>query len=92
MSILSLREIEETLKSAVPQKRQETLRAVADMFHNQAAALDETKIEHFDDVLSVLLNDADQTELTQLSARMAPVENAPRRLAATVRSGLERLP
>ena len=80
MSILSLREIEETLKTAVPHKRQETLRAVADMFLNQAPHLDDAKIEHFDDVLGVLLNDADQTELTALSARMAPIENAPRRL------------
>jgi uncharacterized protein (DUF2336 family) len=80
MSLLSLREIEQTLKSAVPQRRQETLRAVADMFLNQAPNLDDTKIEHFDDVLGVLLNDADQSELVQLSARMAPVENAPRRL------------
>lgn len=80
MSILSLCELEETLKNAGPHKRHETLHAVADMFLCDPRNLDRERIELFDEVLGLLINGSDRPEIAALSRRMAPVENAPPRL------------
>lgn len=80
MTALSLHEIESTLKTADPHKRHETLRAVADMFLSDARSLGEEQISVYDEVLGVLADNSDKAELTAISLRMAPVENAPRKL------------
>src|SRR6185312_12381872 len=80
MSELSLHEIEDTLKHADPQKRHQTLRAVADLFLSSAPSLDEAHVEVFDTVFETLLDEPQRLGLPELSQRMAPVENAPRRL------------
>lgn len=80
MSALSLRDIEEALRQADPQKRHHTLRAVADLFLSDAPSLDEARVEMFDNVFEFLLDDSQRSDLADLSQRMAPVDNAPRRL------------
>jgi len=80
MSALSLREIEDTLRHAAPEKRHQTLRAVADLFLSSAPSLEEAHVEVFDTVFETLLEDPHRSELPELSQRMAPVGNAPPKL------------
>jgi len=80
MSSFSLLEVEETLKTADPRKRHETLHAVADIFLSQASSLDEQKVELYDEILNLLVNRADQHEIAEVSRRIAPIANAPRQL------------
>src|SRR6185503_6715487 len=82
----SLREIEDTLRHADPQKRHQTLRAVADLFLSTAPSLDESHVEVFDTVFETLLEDPNRSGLSELSERMAPIENAPRRLVKRLAS------
>ena len=80
MSALSLREIEDTLRHAAPEKRHQTLRAVADLFLSHAPSLDEAHVEVFDTVFGTLLEEPHRSGLAELSQRMAPVGNAPPKL------------
>ncbi|HJU04324.1 MAG TPA: DUF2336 domain-containing protein, partial [Nitrospiraceae bacterium] len=80
MPAISLLEIEETLKIADPQKRHETLHAVADMFLSVAPTLDDEKVELYDEVLNLLVNTAEQREIATVSQRIAALDNAPRQL------------
>jgi len=77
---LSLREVEEAMKHADPQTRHQTLRAVADLFLADAPRLDDTRVAAFDNVFDALMVRPDRGDLLDLSHRMAPVDNAPRRL------------
>jgi uncharacterized protein (DUF2336 family) len=86
---LSLQEIEETLRKADPQKRHQTLRALTDLFLSGASNFDEKKVELFDDVFQALLDDSERSEIVDVSRRMAPVENAPRRLIKRLASDRE---
>ena len=86
MPVHSLRDIEDTLRHAGPQKRHQALRAVADLFLSTAPSLDETHVEVFDTVFDTLLEDPNRTGLSELSERMAPIENAPRRLVKRLAS------
>ncbi|MGN6590485.1 MAG: DUF2336 domain-containing protein [Sphingomicrobium sp.] len=76
----SLREIEDTLRHADPQKRHQTLRAVADLFLSSAPSLDEAHVEVFDTVFETLLEEPHRSGLPELSQRLAPIGNAPPRL------------
>lgn len=80
MSALSLRDIEDTLRQADPQTRQQTLRAVADLFLSAAPSLDEARVEVFDTVFGSLVDKGLRSELPELSQRIAPVANAPPKL------------
>ena len=80
MSAFSLRDIEEKLRTSDPQKRQSTLRALTDLFLTAAPQLDEEGVEVFDNVFDVALEKPGLDVLTDVSMRMAPVPNAPRRL------------
>jgi len=79
MAVLALRDVEETLKTASPKTRSETLRAVADMFMSTASDLDEDKVDAYDNILALLLSEADRERLADISSRMAPLQNAPRK-------------
>ncbi len=78
-------ELEEAIKSGSSERRVETLRRVTDLFLHGADRLNEAQIGVFDDVLLHLIQRVEQKALAQLSARLAPVDNAPteviRRLA-----------
>jgi uncharacterized protein (DUF2336 family) len=80
VSALSLREIEHVLRHADPQTRHQTLRGVADLFLSDASLIDEGGVAIFDDVFDALIVDPERTDLVDLSQRMAPVSNAPKRL------------
>ena len=89
MSALSWQEIEETIRAADAQKRHQTLRAVADLFLSSAPGLDEQTVGLFDDIFEVVLDDAARIDIVDVSKRMAPVENAPRRLIKRLASDSE---
>lgn len=79
-SSLSLGDIEEALQHADPKTRHQTLRAVTDLFLSSASALDDSRIDVFDNVFETLLGETDLEGVVDLSQRMAPVGNAPPRL------------
>jgi uncharacterized protein (DUF2336 family) len=78
-------ELEEAINSGSQTKRVETLRRITDLFLHGADRLNEAQIGVFDDVLIHLIQRVEEKALAQLSARLAPVDNAPgeviRRLA-----------
>lgn len=80
MSAISLRDIEEKLRTSDPQKRQSTLRALTDLFLTAAPQLDEKGVEVFDNVFDAALEEPGLDVLADVSTRMAPVPNAPTRL------------
>lgn len=80
MQAISVHEIEEQLRNSDSQKRQNTLRALTDLFLSAAPQLDEDGVEVFDSVFDVALEKSNTAVLTNISGRMAPVPNAPSRL------------
>ena len=80
MPVTALAELEDKFRTFDPQKRQETLRALTDLFLVSAPQLDEAGVEVFDNVFDVALEKQNVAALTDISVRMAPVPNAPRRL------------
>lgn len=85
MSAVSLRDIEQRLRNSDPERRQNTLRALTNLFLTAAPQLDEAGVEVFDSVFKVAIEKPGIEALTDVSVRMAPVPNAPigliRRLA-----------
>lgn len=78
-------ELEEAINNGSQNKRIETLRRVTDLFLSDADRFNEAQIGVFDDVLCQLIKRIETRALAALSARLAPVGNAPieviRRLA-----------
>jgi uncharacterized protein (DUF2336 family) len=72
-----LAELEAALKHGSSEKRIDTLRRVTDLFLNEADRLNEVQISLFDDVLSHLIKRIETKALIELSAHLAPVDNAP---------------
>ncbi len=72
-----LGELEDALKSGVPEKRVTTLRRVTELFLNDADRLNEQQIGVFDDVLVHLIQRIENKALVQLSSSLAPLANAP---------------
>lgn len=75
MSLIA--ELEDALKQGSPEKRTAVLRRVTDVFLNDADRLNEQQIGVFDDVLCHLIQRIETKALVQLSASLAPVDNAP---------------
>ena len=80
MPVIALAELEDKFRTFDPQKRQATLRALTDLFLTSAPQLDEAGVEIFDNVFDAALDKQTVAALTDISVRMAPVPNAPRRL------------
>jgi uncharacterized protein (DUF2336 family) len=78
-------ELEEAISGGSQPRRVETLRRITDLFLHGADRLNDAQIGVFDDVLMHLIERIEEKALAQLSARLAPVDNAPgeviRRLA-----------
>jgi uncharacterized protein (DUF2336 family) len=78
-------ELEEAIQSGSQDKRVETLRRVTDLFLSGADRLNDSQIAVFDDVLGLLIKRIESKAMIELSARLAPIDNAPpeviRRLA-----------
>jgi len=70
-------ELEDAIKSGSQDKRVETLRRVTDLFLGDADRLNEAQIGVFDDVLVHLIERIETRALAELSARLAPIDNAP---------------
>jgi uncharacterized protein DUF2336 len=70
-------ELEEAVRSGSSAKRVSTLRAVTDLFLNDAARLSEDQIKVFDDVLCHLVSRVETRVKAEIGARMAAVANAP---------------
>jgi uncharacterized protein (DUF2336 family) len=70
-------ELEDAIKSGSQEKRTTTLRRVADLFLNQADRLNEAQVAVFDDVLCHLVKRIEAKALVELSAVLAPIDNAP---------------
>lgn len=80
MRALSLKVLEEALRNADTLTRHRTLHEVATLFLENAPRYDEEKVGLFDDVFGVLVEGSTQSDMADISCRMAPVENAPRKL------------
>ncbi len=70
-------ELEAAVQSGSRDRRVETLRRVADLFLGHADQLNDAQIALFDDVLLHLVKRVRERALTELSNRIAAVENAP---------------
>jgi uncharacterized protein (DUF2336 family) len=76
----AIEELEETLRSASPDRRLTTLRAITKLFLATAPGLGEEKVELFDNVFGSLLDSVNVSGLAELSESLAPVANAPRKV------------
>src|SRR5437764_425432 len=70
-------ELEDALKVGSPEKRVETLRRVTGLFLHDCDKLNEQQVKVFDDVLVHLIQRIEINALAQLSASLAPIDNAP---------------
>lgn len=70
-------ELEAAVSSGSSEKRVDTLRRVTSFFLDEANRLNEQQIGVFDDVLVHLIQRIGSKALVQLSASLAPVDNAP---------------
>jgi len=76
-------EVETALHEASGERRIEVLRRVTDLFVGQANQFSEEQTQLFDGVLNQLISHIEERAIVELSARVAPVPNAP---LETVRS------
>jgi uncharacterized protein (DUF2336 family) len=74
----------ELAKQTTSEKRRELLREVSDVFVNAGGASNENEAALYDEVLTSLAATMQEEVLRDLSERFASVENAPRRLVATL--------
>ena len=70
-------DLENAIKTGSQDRRVETLRRVTDLFLGDADRLNEAQIGVFDDVLCHLIKRIETKAIAELSARLAPVDNAP---------------
>jgi len=70
-------ELETAIQSGSKDKRVDALRRITDLFVSDADRLNDQQIDVFDDVLSHLIKRIEGKALTELSQRLAPINNAP---------------
>jgi uncharacterized protein (DUF2336 family) len=70
-------ELENAINVGTRDTRVETLRRVTDLFLDSADRFNDAQIDLFDDVLCHLIRRMETKALSELSKRLAPVENAP---------------
>lgn len=70
-------DLDEVLRHGSPDKRVDMLRRVTDLFLSDADRLNDEQIGVFDEVLAHLINKIEAKTLAEISARLAPVGNAP---------------
>jgi hypothetical protein len=71
-------ELDTALRSGSPGRRMEVLRKVTGLFVTDAGKLSESQVSLFDDVMGHLIEKIETEALAELSARLAPVPQAPR--------------
>src|SRR5262249_38831425 len=70
-------DLEDAIKIGSQDRRVETLRRVTDLFLSDADRLNDSQVGVFDDVLCHLIKRIESKAVAELSARLAPVDNAP---------------
>ena len=70
-------DLENAVASHSAERRNETLRQVTDLFVGGAPQYSEEQVALFDGVIGRLAQDADVAARTELSARLAAIDNAP---------------
>ena len=70
-------ELDDTVKNGSPEKRVHTLRRVTRLFLDELDRLNEQQMGVFDDVLVPLIQRIETKVSVQLSATLAPIDNAP---------------
>lgn len=72
-----IHELESSIRDGSPDQRVATLRRVTDLFVHRAELYDDEQIRLFDEVIVRLAAEMETAALAELSARLAPVPNAP---------------
>jgi uncharacterized protein (DUF2336 family) len=70
-------DLENAVASHSAERRNDTLRKVTDLFVGGAPAYSDEQVALFDGVIGQLAKDADVSARSELSARLAPINNAP---------------
>jgi len=70
-------ELEDAVRDGTSAKRVQTLRAVTDLFLNDADRLNDEQVKVFDDVLCLLIARVETRARAELSKRLAPLDYAP---------------
>ena len=73
-----------TLTTASEAQQLSILRRVTDLFLERASLFSTEHVAVFDDVMGLLIKNADKAALIELSRRIAPVENAPIKIVNTL--------
>lgn len=73
-------ELEDAIERGSPEQRFRTLDQVTDLFLQGAGQFSEEHVDLFDDVLARLVLEIETRALAKLSAKLAPIANAPMRL------------
>jgi uncharacterized protein (DUF2336 family) len=71
-------ELEQVLSAGSSDRRTEILRRVTDLYLGNATGFNAEQAGVFDDVLAHLIKQVETRALTELGARLAPIDNAPR--------------
>jgi hypothetical protein len=77
-------ELDDAIKSGGGDKRIETLRRITDLFLTHADRYQPEQVAVFDDVLGCMIRHIEGRALSELSQRLAPVDNAPLEVIRTL--------
>jgi uncharacterized protein (DUF2336 family) len=78
-NVAIVRELESSLRDGSPDKRQEVLKRVTDLFVGAATDYSDEVTGLFDQVMGHLIHHVESRALVELSTRLAPLPNAPTR-------------
>jgi uncharacterized protein (DUF2336 family) len=73
-------ELEDVIQSGSAERRTQALEKITDLFLHGAGQFNEAHVDLFDDVFGRLINEIEAKARSELSNRLAPVDNAPMRL------------
>ncbi len=79
-----LPELEDVVQHGSAEKRAETLRRITTLFLEGAPAFNDHHVALFDDVIGCLIAEIEAKALAELARRIAPVDNAPTKVVATL--------
>lgn len=79
-----LPELEDVVQHGSAEKRAETLRRITTLFLDGAPAFNDHHVALFDDVIGCLIAEIEAKALAELARRIAPVDNAPAKVVATL--------
>ena len=73
-------ELEDVVQRGSPEKRAETLHRITTLFLTGASRFSDEHVDLFDQVFGLLIEEIETKARAELSSRLAPVSNAPRKL------------